>query len=57
MAVNPLTPMIDLVRGHLIFGVAGEPAVWIAAFLIGLLAMAFGHACFMIMRKGFADVL
>ena len=57
MAMNPLTPMIDLVRGNLIFGVVGEPIVWMTAFIVGLVAMVLGYAWFMITRKGFADVL
>jgi lipopolysaccharide transport system permease protein len=57
MALNPLTGMVGLVRGHLIFGTVGEPAVWLSAFLVGAVVMALGYAWFMITRKGFADVL
>ncbi len=55
--LNPLTPMIELVRGHLIIGTVGEPAIWLTAFALGGLAMIGGYAWFMVTRKGFADVL
>jgi len=57
MMLNPLTPMIDLVRGHLIIGTPGDPTTWACALAIGLVAMALGYAWFMVTRKGFADVL
>jgi lipopolysaccharide transport system permease protein len=57
LSLNPLTPMVELVRTNLIIGGAGDPAVWATAFAIGLAAMILGHGWFMITRRGFADVL
>lgn len=57
MILNPLTSMIDLVRGHLIIGTVGDPLIWITAYGYGLMAAVLGYVWFMITRKGFADVL
>lgn len=57
MALNPLTPMVGLVRDHLIIGNVGEPAVWGMGFAYGVVALGLGYAWFMVTRKGFADVL
>ena len=55
--LNPLTSMVELVRSHLILGSAGDPMIWLTAFVTGGLAMICGYAWFMVTRKGFADVL
>lgn len=55
--LNPLTPMVELVRGNLIMGTTGDAANWALAYIFGLLAMMLGYVWFMITRKGFADVL
>jgi lipopolysaccharide transport system permease protein len=57
MLLNPLSPMIDLVRGHLIIGTMGDPLVWATAYAYGMIAAGLGYVWFMITRKGFADVL
>ena len=57
MLLNPLTPMVELVRGHLIIGQLGDPWIWSTAYGYGLGAALLGYLWFMITRKGFADVL
>lgn len=57
LSLNPLTPMVDLVRTNLIIGETGDLMVWVTAFSIGLTAILLGHGWFMITRRGFADVL
>jgi lipopolysaccharide transport system permease protein len=57
MQLNPLTPMVELVRGQLILGQVGDPAAWAASLIVGLVAMAAGYAWFMVTKKGFSDVI
>jgi lipopolysaccharide transport system permease protein len=57
MECNPLTSMVELVRGNLIIGTVGDPATWGAALSTGLIVMTLGYVWFMVTRKGFADVL
>ena len=57
MMLNPLTPMVDLVRSHLIVGAIGDPMIWATAYGYGLGFALLGYLWFMITRKGFADVL
>jgi lipopolysaccharide transport system permease protein len=55
--LNPLTSMVDLMRGHLILGTIGDPMTWAAAYGYSIAAVVIGYVWFKITRKGFADVL
>lgn len=57
MAINPLTPMINLVRGSLILGNPGDLTTWAQALGFGILAAILGYAWFMLTRRGFSDVV
>jgi lipopolysaccharide transport system permease protein len=57
LQLNPLTPMIELVRDHLIMGSVGSGMEWGLAYGFSVAAMVLGYAWFMITRRGFADVL
>lgn len=57
LLLNPLTPVIEMVRGCLIWGQAPDPTLLIAYFLAASLTCWLGFAWFQKTRKGFADVL
>ncbi len=55
--VNPLTSILEQVRGVMIHGQAPDPVYWSAGLAVSLLIAWSGFAWFQKTRKGFADVL
>jgi lipopolysaccharide transport system permease protein len=54
---NPVTPVIEFVRGLVFQGQLPDIGVFAASLLSGLLLAVLGHAFFSKLRRGFADVL
>lgn len=57
LLLNPLTPVIEMVRGCLIWGQAPEPGLLIVYYAVTGLVCWLGFVWFQKTRKGFADVL
>ncbi|WP_306604993.1 ABC transporter permease [Azonexus sp.] len=57
MHMNPLTPVIENLRGAIFMGMAPDWAAWSLSMLIGCLVALFGARVFLALRPGFSDVL
>jgi len=57
LLLNPLTPVIEMVRGCLIWGQAPAPGFLAVYYAVSGLVCWFGFVWFQKTRKGFADVL
>lgn len=54
---NPITPIVEAVRGILIWGKYPDWALYLSHFFISIFIAWLGFAWFQLTRKGFADVL
>jgi len=57
MYMNPITPVVEQVRGALLWGTAPDWGSFIGTLLVTLLIAWLGFAWFQKTRKGFADVI
>jgi len=55
--LNPLTPIIEMIRGALFFNTAPRPAVLLGSVVVSWFIAAIGYWWFMRTKKGFADVV
>jgi lipopolysaccharide transport system permease protein len=55
--LNPLTPVIEMIRGALFFNTAPRGVVLLGSFAVSWFIAAFGYWWFMRTKKGFADVV
>lgn len=57
MALNPLTPVIENVRGVIFLNASPDWVAWWMALSVNLLIVFLGAYIFALLRKGFADVV
>jgi len=55
--LNPLTPIIEMIRGALFFNTAPRPEVLLGSVVVSWCIAAVGYWWFMRTKKGFADVV
>jgi len=55
--LNPLTPIVEMIRGALFFNIAPSIATLFGSVLFSWFIAAFGYWWFMRTKKGFADVV
>ena len=55
--LNPITGLVDAVRGVLVFGRLPDPTWLLGQYIVALLIALAGLYWFRLLRKGFADVL
>lgn len=57
MQLNPLTPVIENLRGVIFLGVMPDWAAWSWSLLLGCAVALIGARVYLALRQGFADVL
>lgn len=57
MCLNPLTPVIENLRGVVFLGVAPNWLAWAWSLLLGCVVALIGARVYLALRQGFADVL
>ena len=57
MRLNPLTPVIENLRGAIFMGLAPDWGAWSISLLVGCLVAWLGARVFLALRSGFSDVL